>query len=138
MTDRRMALAGGLVLLAMPLLAAAQTVSEVRFAPGDYGAMIRGTVTGDEYLDYRLRARAEQRLFAEMTSDGIHEHGAPNFDILPPGKGDVPLFDGSPDGTELLPLTLPEDGTYTIRVYQLGEGRDSGRAAPFVLKLEIQ
>lgn len=126
-----------LALALLPGLGAAQTVSDVRFAAGDYGTMIEGSITGDEYLDYRLGAKAGQALFVEMTRDGTDPDGAPYFNILPPGSDNEAIFIGSMDGSTTT-VDLPEDGTYTIRVYQMGDAADSGATTPFFMDLSIQ
>jgi hypothetical protein len=64
----------------------AQRSSQVQFQPGNYGAMVSGTITGREYIDYKLTARQGQKMFAELTVSGTNGNGSVFFNILPPGR----------------------------------------------------
>lgn len=46
--------------------------------------MVRGTITGREYIDYKLTARQGQKMFAELTVSGKNGNGSVYFNILPP------------------------------------------------------
>jgi hypothetical protein len=46
--------------LAPPVFA--QRSADVQFQPGNYGTMLSGTITGDEYFDYKLRAKSGQEM----------------------------------------------------------------------------
>ena len=129
---------------AAPLSAAigAQPVSakkaeDVRFPAGNFGTMLGGTVTGGEYFDHRLGARAGQELFAELTVIGTDGNGTAYFNVLPPGSDGVAIYNGSMDGTTAT-IPLPEDGTYTIRVYLMGNDSDTGRTVDYNLDVSIQ
>ncbi|MDB6179715.1 hypothetical protein PAF17_19955 [Paracoccus sp. Z330] len=53
----------------MPISASlgyAQESSPVKFAPGNFGTMVSGTITGNEYVDYQLGAKAGQEIFAGL------------------------------------------------------------------------
>ncbi len=39
----------------------AQRSSQVQFKPGNYGTMLGGTITGREYIDYKLTGKASAR-----------------------------------------------------------------------------
>ncbi|SHF20975.1 hypothetical protein SAMN05444339_104106 [Loktanella atrilutea] len=124
-----------IAITAAPLIASAQEVKEVKFAAGNYGTMIEGQVTGQAYIDYRLGAGAGQKMFAELTPrDG---GGTVYFNILPPGSDGLAIYNASIDGNSAL-IDLPEAGTYTIRVYLMGNDEDSGATVPFNLDLSIQ
>jgi hypothetical protein len=62
--------------------------------------------------------------------------GSVHFNLLPPGSQDVALFIGSRDG-ENASLRLPSNGDYTIRVYLMGDAKDSGRTVPYTLSVAI-
>ena len=124
------------VLAAGPTLA--QMVADVKFQPGNYGTMVSGTITGDEYFDYRLGAKAGQEMFVELKVAGTNGNGSAFFNILPPGSDNVAIFNGStsPDGTAR--IELPENGTYTIRVYLMGNDKDAGKTVGYNVDISIQ
>ena len=132
---RMAATALAIVLAAGPV--AAQMVADVQFERGNYGAMLNGTVMGDEYFDYRLGAKAGQELFAELTVDGTNGDGTAYFNILPPGSDGVAIYNGSTYGNSTT-VDLPEDGIYTIRVYLMGNDRDTGKTVGYNLDVSIQ
>lgn len=123
--------------LALGLPALAQTVSDVHFQAGNYGAMVSGTVIGREYIDYRLGAKKGQKLFAELTVSGTNGSGTVYFNILPPGSDDVAIYNSSVEGNSAT-VTLTASGTWTIRVYQMGNDKDADKTSGFNLDLSIQ
>lgn len=125
------------VLLLAALPASAQMAAEVKFQPGNYGTMVSGTITGDEYFDYRLGAQSGQQLFAELTVADTNGSGVIYFNVLPPGSDGVALYNGSISGNATT-VDLPESGDYTIRVYLMGNDRDSGKTVGYNLDLSIQ
>ncbi len=135
MTLARLALAAGLALAAAPALA--QSAVDVRFAPGTFGTMVTGSVTGSDYLDLRLGASAGQEIFAELTATGSTGNGTIMFNIMPPGSTWETIFLGSNEGNSTV-TPLPVDGVYTIRIYQMGNDRDTGATTDFALDLSIQ
>ena len=69
-------------LVSLPAVALlAQSTARVQFAAGNDNAAIRASVTGDEYRDYLLGARAGQAMSVSLTTDG-----SAYFNILPPGS----------------------------------------------------
>lgn len=123
--------------LTLGLPALAQTVSDVHFEAGNYGAMVSGTVIGREYIDYRLGAKKGQKLFAELTVSGTNGSGTVYFNILPPGSDDVAIYNSSVEGNSAT-VTLTASGNWTIRVYQMGNDKDAGKTSGFNLDLSIQ
>ena len=117
--------------------ATAQTVSDVKFAPGNFGTMVSGTIIGDEYIDYRLGAKAGQEMFVELTVTDSNGNGIVYFNVLPPGSDGEAIYIGSVNGNTTT-VDLPEDGTYSIRVYQMGNDRDTGKTSGFNIDLSIQ
>ena len=115
----------------------AQSVADVRFQPGNFGTTVSGTVIGNEYFDYRLGAKAGQEMVADLSVAGTNGDGVAYFNILPPGSDDVAIYNGSIDGNSAR-ISLPEDGTYTIRVYLMGNDRDTGKTVGYNLDLSIQ
>ncbi|MES0825808.1 hypothetical protein [Ruegeria sp. SCP11] len=115
----------------------AQRAAEVKFEPGNFGTMVNGTITGDEYFDYTLGAQAGQEMFAELQVSDTNGNGVIYFNILPPGSDGVAIYNGSINGNTAR-IDLPEDGDYTIRVYLMGNDRDTGKTVGYNLDLSIQ
>lgn len=126
-----------LFLISHASIAAAQSEAEVKFAPGNFGTMVNGTVTGNEYFDYKLGAKAGQEMFAELQVSDTNGNGVIYFNILPPGSDGVAIYNGSINGNTAR-IELPEDGDYTIRVYLMGNDRDTGKTVGYALDLSIQ
>ena len=131
----RVAFAALLAVAGLP--AAAQMTAEVKFQPGNFGTMVSGTVIGDEYFDYILGASGGQELFAELQVSDTNGNGVIYFNILPPDSDGVAIYNGSIDGNTAR-IDLPEDGDYTIRVYLMGNDRDTGKTVGYNLDLSIQ
>lgn len=123
--------------LAVASTAMAQTKSEVKFAPGNFGTMVSGTITGQEYTDYLLGARAGQEMFVELTVTASNGNGSVFFNILPPGSDGVAIYNSSMDGNSTT-VDLPRNGTYAIRVYHMGNDEDTGKTSGFNIDLSIQ
>lgn len=92
---------------------------------------VEGTIGGEDYIDYVVGARAGQILSATLTS----VDASVNFNVLPP-LGDDALFIGSIYGTDYVGR-LPDDGDYTIRVYQMGAAASEGFDNDFTLELGL-
>ena len=115
----------------------AQQSSPVKFAPGNFGTMVSGTITGHEYVDYLLGAKAGQEIFAELSIAESNGDGSIYFNILPPGSDGVAIYNSANDGNSTT-VQLRSDGTYAIRVYQLGNDADTDKTTEFNLDLSIQ
>lgn len=122
-------------LLAHPLWA--QESVDVQFAPGNFGTMVEGQITGDAYIDYRLGAQAGQEMFIDLQVAQSDGNGTIYFNLLPPGSDGVAIYNGSINGNTTT-ADLPEDGTYTIRVYLMGNDRDAGATVDYRIDLSIQ
>ena len=115
----------------------AQMTAEVKFDAGNYGTMVNGTITGNEYFDYKLGANAGQKMFVELKAAGTNGNGTVYFNILPPGSDGEAIYNGSVNGNTTT-IDLPEKGTYTIRVYLMGNDRDTGKTVGYNVDLSIQ
>lgn len=124
-------------LLAAPVPLLAQETSTVTFEPGNFGTMVSGSVTGHDYMDYKLDANAGQKMFAELTAAGGDGNGTIYFNILPPGSDGAAIYNSSM-AENTTTISLPDSGTYTIRVYQMGNDKDTGKTSQFNLDLSIQ
>ncbi len=123
--------------LAAPHLVSAQTSEEVRFSAGNFGTMVSGEVTGQEYDDYRLDAGAGKEMFVELTVTESDGSGTIYFNVLPPGSTGEAIYNSSIDGNSTT-IALPDSGPYTIRVYQMGDDEDSGKTSAYNIDLSIQ
>lgn len=103
----------------------------VQFAKGKSGTTIRGSITGDQTVDYTLRAAAGQTMTVKLSGGSSVYHN-----VLPPGSTGEALFVGSRDGSRSM-TTLPTSGEYTIRLYQMGHAGSSGQRANFNLDVAI-
>lgn len=126
-----------LTLSAWMVPASAQDVSDVKFKPGDFGAMVSGSIIGDQYIDYRLGAKAGQKMFIELVVEASNGNGTVYFNVLPPGSSGEAIYNSSIDGNTTT-VTLPKSGTYSIRVYHMGDDEDSGKTSGFRIDLSIQ
>ena len=76
-------------------------------------------------------------MFAELSVTESNGDGTVYFNILPPNSSDAAIYNSSMDGNSTT-VNLPSDGTYTIRVYQMGNDADAGKTSSFNLDLSIQ
>ncbi|MGL6111595.1 MAG: hypothetical protein ACRC2B_16005 [Rubrivivax sp.] len=121
-----------LVLVAAPSYAQPDIVKRpVQFAKGKSGATIKGSITGDQTIDYTLRAAAGQTMTVKLSGGS-----SVNFNVLPPGSTGEALFVGSRDGNNST-TALSTSGEYTIRVYQMGSAASGGRRSNFTLDVAI-
>ena len=119
-------------------LAHAQMAADVRFNAGDYGTTINGTITGNEYFDYRLGARSGQEMSVKLTVSGTNGHGTAYLNILPPGSDGTAIYIGSMDEDRSTSIRLSETGDYTIRVYLMGNDRDAGKTVGYKLDVSVR
>lgn len=103
----------------------------VRFHAGASSAEIKGSIKGDETVDYLLSAKAGQTMHVSMKTD----NGASYFNVLPP-KSDAAIANGSTLGNDWTG-TLPVDGEYTIRVYLMRSAARRDEKAAYTLSVSI-
>jgi len=121
-----------LALTAAPSFAQPDIVKHpVQFAKGKSGTTIKGSLTGDQTVDYTLRAAAGQTMTVRLSGGSTAYHN-----VLPPGSTGEALFVGSRDGNRST-TPLPATGEYTIRVYQMGHAAGSGKRTSFTLDVAI-
>jgi hypothetical protein len=121
-----------LAVAAAPSFAQLEIVKHpVQFGKGKSGTTIQGSLTGDQVVDYTLRAAAGQTMSVKLSGGS-----SVNFNLLPPGSTGEALFIGSRDGTRST-TQLPASGEYTIRVYQMGHAKSSGQRSNFTLEVAI-
>ena len=62
----------------------------VHFKANETGTTIKGSIKGREIIDYRLKAKAEQRMTVNLSTSNLSNY----FNVLPPGS-ETALFVGS-------------------------------------------
>lgn len=124
---------GILLATTLPALAADGIRKEaIQFAKGSSGASVSGRITGDETVDYTLRAKAGQTLHVNLKADSAMAY----FNVLPPGSTGEAIFIGSTLG-DTFEGKLEQDGEYTVRVYQMRAGARRGESAQYTLSTRI-
>ena len=102
----------------------------VRFAPGATSAVVEGSITGYESVDYLLRISAGQSLNVSMATD----NGANYFNVLPPGETEVAMFIGSTSGNQFEGVA-PASGDYRVRVYLMRSAARRNETANYRLEM---
>jgi hypothetical protein len=117
-----------------PALAAEDISKEpVHFARGATSATIKGRITGYEIVDYVVGAKAGQTMAVTFKTSNRLAY----FNVLPPGS-ETALFVGSMDATgEHYEGTLPADGDYAIRVYQMRASARRKESATYTLDVSV-
>lgn len=127
-------LAAGVLAVGIEWAVASVTIETrpIQFAKGTSSATVKGTIRGDETIDYKLRAKTGQTLSVKLATG----HGANYFNVLPPGSNDVAIFVGSSGGNDWSG-TLPSDGEYTVRVYLMRSAARRNESAAYTLTVGV-
>lgn len=112
----------------------------VTFAAGTSGTTIGGTITGREFVVYKIGAEAGQRMEIRLSSD----NGATYFNVYEPGRGpgDEALAVSEQTGPMVPDLnafdaTLPSSGIYSVSVYLYRNAARRGETARYSLDISI-
>ena len=116
----------------MALAAADIETRPIQFAKGASSATVKGTIKGDQTIDYTVRARAGQTMSVKLDT----RHGANYFNVLPPGSNDVSIFAGPTGGNEWSGV-LPADGEYKLRVYLMRSAARRNESASYTLTVGV-
>lgn len=108
------------------------TAKPVQFAPGKTSTVIKGRITGDNTVDYQLRAAAGQTMTVSLKGS----NGANYVNVLAPGSGDVAMFNGQLADNRFSGL-LPTDGVYSLRVYLMRSAARRNESSDFTLSVAI-
>jgi hypothetical protein len=121
------------MVVATSVLAAGPGIREVEvwFPTGKSGTTLKGEISGDETVDYKVRAAAGQRMEVTFRPTSTSAY----FNVLPPGS-ETAIFIGSTSGNRF-EGTLPTDGTYTIRVYLMRSAARRGANASYGLDVAV-
>lgn len=104
----------------------------VHFTKGASSATLKGTLKGDQIIDYQLGAKAGQVMNVTLKTS----NGANYFNVLPPGSQDSAIFIGSTSGNTWTG-TLEADGTYSIRLYLMRSAARRHETANYTLTVGI-
>lgn len=104
----------------------------VHFAKGTASATLKGSLRGDQTIDYRLGVRSGQELGVELRTDNAANY----FNVLPPGSNDVAIFTGSTSGGDWRGK-LAVDGEYVVRVYLMRSAARRNETANYTLTIGI-
>ena len=130
------ALAAGLALSAAGSAAADDgRIVNVRFQSGATGTIMHDSITGYEYVLYRLNARNGQFLTVSLDTDSNYA----GFNVYVPGKGpgDEALYNSDMGGALEYYGQLYMDGVHTVDVYLNRAGARQGRTAHYDIHFEI-
>jgi hypothetical protein len=103
----------------------------INFPTGASSATVKGSISGDKSVDYKLRAKAGQTMNVNMQTS----NDANYFNVLPPGS-DAAIAIGANLGNRWTG-TLPVDGDYTIRVYLMRSAARRNETANYTLTVGI-
>lgn len=110
----------------------------VHFPAGSSGTTLTGSITGREYFDYVLGARKGQTMNVSLDVGRTDGDGVVYFNILPPGSNGEAIFVGSMAPDRTASVTLPTSGDYRIRLYLMGNDRDTGKTVSYSLGVSIR
>jgi hypothetical protein len=117
----------------MAILPAAEAETKtVTFGKGKTSTSISGKIKGHDDVDYLIRASAGQTLIVDISGSKF----PPYFNVLPPGSTGEAVFVGSTSGDHYEGV-LDNDGDWIIRLYQMGDAKDSNKTTSYKLKVSI-
>ena len=91
---------------------------------------VGGSIRGREIVDYLFQAGAGDNLNISLAA----QSGSPFFNLMEPGEQYAAVYNSSGMGNQF-EGTAQRSGVYRIRVYQMGNARDSGARANFRLEV---
>lgn len=104
----------------------------VQFKKGESGATIKGTLKGDQTIDYKLTAGAGQSMVIKFAPSNASAY----FNLLPPGSSGEAIHIGSSAGNDFAG-ELKTGGTYTIRVYLMRNAARRNESTTYTLDIGI-
>lgn len=94
-------------------------------------AVIRATIKGRDYVDYRVSGGAGQLFTVSLKASNRQNY----FNVLPPGR-DAAMFIGSSSG-QVFSRALPADGEYTVRVYLMRAAARRNETSRYALSVSL-
>jgi hypothetical protein len=104
----------------------------VHFAKGATSAVVEGTISGYQIVDYVLGASKGQSMNVSMAT----KNTAAYFNILAPGETEVAFFNGSVSENQYEGV-LPATGDYKIRVYMMRSAARRSETANYRLEMIV-
>jgi hypothetical protein len=104
---------------------------DVKFKAGESSATIKGSIKGDQTVDYILGAKAGQKMTVTLKSG----HASCYFNVTAPGQ-DAALFIGSTSGSQYEGV-LPADGEYTVRLYLMRSAARRSEKASYTITFMV-
>jgi hypothetical protein len=122
-----------MLLVVSPLSVAAQNikVKQITFTAGASSATVKGSLIGDQIVDYKLRAKAGQTMSVTLKTN----NGSNYFNVLPPGSN-AAIAIGANMGNKWTG-TLPVNGDYTVRVYLMRSAARCNETANYTLSVGV-
>ncbi len=121
------------LLLATAPAGATQPIEQkqVQFSKGQTSATLKGTIKGDQIIDYQVRAGAGQVMTVRFKPSNLSTY----FNVLPPGSEEA-IFIGSTSGNEFSG-GLKLAGVYTIRVYLMRNAARRNESTSYTLDVGV-
>jgi len=107
-------------------------IEQVQFAKDSSKTTIDGTLKGDQYVDYKVRAGAGQTLVVSLKPSNLQNY----FNIHSPGN-DSAMFIGSTSGNQFKRI-LPGDGEYLVRVYLMRAAARRNETSSYALNVALE
>ena len=133
MKHRVASVLSALMLVTAPVVSAEGGIREqqVQFKKGESGTTIKGSIKGDQTVDYKLRANADQTMVVKFKPSNASAY----FNVLPPGSEEA-IFIGSTLGNDFSGQ-LAASGEYTIRVYLMRNAARRNESAKYTLDIGV-
>jgi hypothetical protein len=121
------------LLLASSVASAQPAIKQqpVQFKKGESGATIKGSLKGDQIIDYTLRASAGQVMVVHFKPTNPSAY----FNVMAPGS-DEAIFIGSTSGNEFSG-DLKASGVYIIRVYLMRNAARRNESVNYTLDVGV-
>jgi len=116
----------------MALAAADIETRPIQFAKGASSATVKGTIKGDQTIDYTVRASAGQTMTVSLKTSNASNY----FNVLPPGSTGEAIFVGSSGGNRWQGV-LATGGEYKIRVYLMRNAARRNETAKYSLTVGV-
>jgi hypothetical protein len=104
----------------------------VQFKSGASSKVIKGSIKGDQTVDYVINARKGQSANISLGS----KNSSAYFNLIAPGETNVAIFNSSTDGNQF-EGKLPKTGDYKVRVYLMRNAARRNEVANYSLDINI-